>query len=248
MSNIDLWNYISKADGIQDSERLFSLFKDTLGSLGIDQVVYSLLTEHHSIDKKAKHAMFSGYRDDWMNFYVEKDYENLDPVIKYMMVKNGFFLWKNLEQEFRTLSQKERNLMHEAKDAGLRNGAGISIFNGRSEICGMGFANSNGDLDWKNPGLQSAVYMIASHFHMTYLELMKLPEKKNKTIKLAPREEEIIKWLAYGKSAPEISEILGISVNTIKTNIRNACSKLDCFGTRALVAKSIYLGLIRINI
>lgn len=248
MKHINLWNYIEQAGLAETPEALFELFKNTLNSLGIDQVVYSLLTEHKSVQKKAKHALFSGYSEDWMKYYLEKDYENVDPAIKFMLTQSGFFQWDNLEQDFRKLTKKERTLMHEADDAGLKTGAGISLFNGRSEICGMGFANSNGDIDWNDNNMQSVVYMIASHFHMAYLELLKDNIQNNQTIKLAPREEEIIKWLAYGKNIPETAVIMGRSVNTIKTNIKNACKKLDCYGTRALIAKAIYLGLIRINI
>ena len=45
-------------------------------------------------------------------------------------------------------------------------------------------------------------------------------------VRLSPREEEIIKWVAQGKSNAEISDLLFISQNTIATHRKNINRKL----------------------
>jgi DNA-binding NarL/FixJ family response regulator len=44
--------------------------------------------------------------------------------------------------------------------------------------------------------------------------------------KLTPREIEVINLLAYGFSYAQIAEQLGVTLNTLKTHIKRAYSKL----------------------
>jgi len=47
-----------------------------------------------------------------------------------------------------------------------------------------------------------------------------------KTWALTPREEEIMRWVAEGKTNWEISVILHVSLNTIKFHLKNVYEKL----------------------
>ncbi len=44
---------------------------------------------------------------------------------------------------------------------------------------------------------------------------------------LTTREQDILRWLALGKSAPETAEILSIAVTTVETHRKNIKQKLD---------------------
>jgi len=61
---------------------------------------------------------------------------------------------------------------------------------------------------------------------------------------ITPRETEVIRWMAEGKTMPEIGIILGISYATVNTHIRSAKSKVGVFKDTALVAKAIRGGII----
>ncbi|MER3417682.1 MAG: DNA-binding response regulator, partial [Chloroflexota bacterium] len=51
---------------------------------------------------------------------------------------------------------------------------------------------------------------------------------------LSPREREILRLLAGGRSAPAIARDLGISVNTVRRHIANLSEKLGVHGRVAL--------------
>ncbi|OHX66380.1 response regulator transcription factor [Flammeovirga pacifica] len=51
--------------------------------------------------------------------------------------------------------------------------------------------------------------------------------EKSKDILLSPREEEVLRLQASGKSMSEISEDLFISLETVKTHVRNIKAKLE---------------------
>jgi DNA-binding NarL/FixJ family response regulator len=59
-------------------------------------------------------------------------------------------------------------------------------------------------------------------------------EEKEKAV-LSPREREVLKLIAEGKSRKEIGKILGISVRTLDTHRTNILLKLGCKSTAELV-------------
>ncbi|AXA41666.1 response regulator transcription factor [Rhizobium johnstonii] len=62
---------------------------------------------------------------------------------------------------------------------------------------------------------------------------------------VTPRETEVIRWMAAGKTAAEIGTILGISHITVNTHIANAKARLGVFKDTALVAAALRNGIIR---
>ncbi|AUW41199.1 response regulator transcription factor [Rhizobium leguminosarum] len=62
---------------------------------------------------------------------------------------------------------------------------------------------------------------------------------------VTPRETEVIRWMAAGKTAAEIGTILGISHITVNTHIANAKMKLGVFKETALLAAALRNGIIR---
>ncbi len=61
---------------------------------------------------------------------------------------------------------------------------------------------------------------------------------------LTPREVEIVKWVAEGKTAKEISEIINISTHTIYTHRKNIMKKLKMNSTSELVLYAVRHGLV----
>jgi DNA-binding CsgD family transcriptional regulator len=61
---------------------------------------------------------------------------------------------------------------------------------------------------------------------------------------LTDRERDVLSWSARGKTMSEVSEILGVSEDTIETHIRHVLSKLDAANKTHAVAKAIYLDMI----
>jgi len=61
------------------------------------------------------------------------------------------------------------------------------------------------------------------------------------TSPLSSRESEVLHWLAYGKSGPEIAIILGISTCTVRIHIQSVKRKLDAVN----IPHAVYLALTR---
>lgn len=62
---------------------------------------------------------------------------------------------------------------------------------------------------------------------------------------LSPREHEVLHWLAHGKSGPEISIILGISLCTVRIHIQSAKRKLNAVNIPHSIYLAFALGILR---
>jgi LuxR family transcriptional regulator, quorum-sensing system regulator BjaR1 len=71
--------------------------------------------------------------------------------------------------------------------------------------------------------------------------LMKLGHKAPQ---FTSREIEIMTWAAKGKTSPEISDLLSVTEDTVKTHIKNACRKLSASNKTHAIALALTMGLI----
>jgi LuxR family quorum sensing-dependent transcriptional regulator len=62
---------------------------------------------------------------------------------------------------------------------------------------------------------------------------------RTKTPKLTPREAEVLTWVARGKSAWEIGEILQITQRTVDEHVQTAVRKLGAMNRTHAVALAI---------
>jgi DNA-binding CsgD family transcriptional regulator len=102
--------------------------------------------------------------------------------------------------------------------AGVRGTLGICTY----------FAFSNFDKK-AQARLRTLLYIVGPHFHLAYLRAttpVSTQSPSDAALMLTPREEEIIKWVAEGKTNWEISMILHVSLNTIKFHLKNIYDKL----------------------
>lgn len=62
-----------------------------------------------------------------------------------------------------------------------------------------------------------------------------------------PKEMEVLKLLAAGKSTEDIARFLGISVNTVDSHRRHLLSKLEARNVAELIMNAVSEGLLTAN-
>jgi DNA-binding CsgD family transcriptional regulator len=60
---------------------------------------------------------------------------------------------------------------------------------------------------------------------------------------LSAREREVLRWIADGKTNADITQILGVSLATVKTHVRHVLEKLQVETRTAACRRAIELGL-----
>ena len=71
------------------------------------------------------------------------------------------------------------------------------------------------------------------------------PTIKN-NLKLTAREIEVLRWVANGKSAREIGEILNITKRTVDEHVQSAVRKLGAVNRTHAVALALRDGIIKL--
>jgi DNA-binding CsgD family transcriptional regulator len=62
---------------------------------------------------------------------------------------------------------------------------------------------------------------------------------------LTNRENQCLRWVAAGRSDPQIGMILGLSANTIHAHIESAKTKLGANSRAQLVLRAVMAGILR---
>ncbi|MEJ2687195.1 MAG: autoinducer binding domain-containing protein [Gammaproteobacteria bacterium] len=224
-------------------DELFELFRRAVETIGIDQIVFSLMTDHAALNKRAGHGILVNYPEDWMSYYTEQGYETLDPVRHYMFAAAGPFEWRTLISN-PALTNKQKTFFNQAADAGLRTGFGIPLLGPRGALAGFGLASSAPDLDLDRNAL-SYINLLAQQFYQVYLTL-EGPPRMDDPVYMTEREKEILKWSANGKTRGEIGAVLNISENTVDYHLRNVYRKLDTNNITVAVLNALRNGLIQL--
>lgn len=243
-SMIDFLEYIERTNAAPSAEAIFTHFEHALAKLGFDLVLFSLMTDHASIGRQAGHGIMRNYAEDWMKYYTEKGYVEVDPVRRQVMLTTHPFLWDRLNA-VGAYSDDQRIMMHEAQDAGLRCGIGLGIHCSGREIAGFGFASTDGTAEI-NRNVLSLVKAITSQFHTAYTEFERKygQGRPPKPVHVTEMERQVLYLMLFGKTNPEIGDILGISYHTVGYHVKNLFEKLDATTRTYAVVKAIRFGIL----
>ncbi len=238
----DLGYWIEKINTSGQPEEAFDIFCKALNTQGYDRIAYTLCTDHPSLGLPKQHGLATSYPSDWMKYYVENDYINVDPVIRQLLSSRKPFFWDDVTAHPETPEDSVR-LMNEAADARVTDGVGISLVGKPGEIVGIGIARSDTQKGRDYESLAGA-YLLSVYFHETYRSMLEAPIQ----VELTSREKEILCWAAEGKVDEDIATLLSISSNTVRFHWKNIFLKLEANGKVYAITKAIRLQLIFPNI
>ncbi|HYD18886.1 MAG TPA: LuxR family transcriptional regulator [Patescibacteria group bacterium] len=214
-------------------DELFALYQKAMASLGYDRLVFSLMTDHPTIDRKAGHGIISNYPSDWMAYYGEKNFAPLDPVRAGMYATVGPFLWGEMEKT-QPLTRAQMLFMNEAQEAGLHSGIGIPLRGVMGAIAGVGAASSNSHVE-ADPFTLAKAHMYTSQFYNVFLAL-EAREVDVKPVYLSDREREVLQLTACGMTFKDIARALNVSPHTVRTY---KASILKKFGVKDITVAAL---------
>ena len=238
MTTQALEGYIYSLNSCVDTTGAFSTFCNILKDYGYTRVMFSLVTDHQTLCLPKRPGLETTYPKDWAKYYIDNNCAAYDPVRKQIEKKPLPFFWDDLINNNK-LSKSQMDFMELAKDFGVTDGIGLSIFSNFGEIIGIGASKANCE-KFKNYEDLANIYMLGSYFSETYKSFIRKPHN----IKLSEREKEILLWAAEGKADIDISDILNISENTVRFHWKNIFKKLDAYGRVFAVTKAIRLQII----
>ncbi|RUU14508.1 LuxR family transcriptional regulator [Mesorhizobium sp. USDA-HM6] len=181
--------------------------------------------------------LISNYPTSWTSRYLQQRYHNLDPVILRGLLGWDTFDW-GVERGRQYLPTSQQQILESAAEVGIRSGLTISMHDHRGRFAALTFASDES----RAPLLQSlahyekALQLIAINFHI-HVRHRLADDRVVDGVTLTPREFECLKWAARGKSAWDISQLLGVSKRTVTFHQENAKAKLGVRTTNQAIAR-----------
>lgn len=232
--------YIEKANRARTDEELVAVFLDTVRHHGYDRMTFCLFTDHANVGLSAGAHHLRNYPQDWMEYYFQKGFASVDPVIRYAYQSGGTFAWSEIEQNIGITSQQQA-ILDMGAEAGLNNGVCAPMWSA-NRLAGIGLASTE-VRDACDPNLD-LLTAYCNHFYLAFQRLHNKDARPYSNVTLTEKEREVLLWAARGKSDPDIGDIMGISEHGVGYHLRNIYKKLEANSRILAVVKAISLGLI----
>lgn len=236
-----LEDYIQTIEDCETPDQAFKKYCDIVKQLGYDRVVYSLMTDHPSLNLPKQHGLVSSYPEHWVNFYNDNNYMDHDPVAKLLLKTNKPFFWSDLLSK-QDISVEAQRVMNEAAESNINDGLAFAMPGSFGEVTAFGLARSVKENNQKKDyNTLSAVHLISIYFH----ELFRSEFTIESPVTLTDKEKDILQFACDGKTDDVIAEILGISFHTVRFHWKKIFNKLSAHGRTYAITKAIRLGLIQ---
>lgn len=236
-----MFDSVETLENVTSEDEAFAHLDKISRFFGLNSFAISGIPEAH--EKIEPYILLNGWPEEWSRRYMEKSYVRLDPVIQRTLLSDNAFVWSD-ELKKVNVDRKGMDFMREAMDFGFINGFSVPIHSIRGFRAIVTYASDRVDLSREARG---ALHMISIYAHNKIKELKSGGKSAvvDRAINLTPREKECISWCSEGKTAWEISAILGISERTVSHILENAQRKMNTTNRTQLVAETIRAGLIR---
>jgi len=235
--------YMEKANKARSVDELLQVFLDTVRQHGYDKMIFCLLSDHKNIGLAAGVGHIRNYPADWMKYYFEQGFDQLDPVISYCYQKLGTFTWQEMSERL-DLTRKQKLCLNLGAEAGLHNGICTPLW-GPHRFAGIGLASTE-----KKDACDGNTDMIAAYCNHFYLAFQRLHARPESTahpvpnIYLTCREKEVLTLVAEGKSDDCIAVLLKLTPHGVHFHLKNIYSKMQTNSRIYAAGKAIELGLI----
>lgn len=184
----------------------------------------------------------SSYSYDWSLRYVEQSFQRIDPVVETAIRSFVPLNWKDLDWTDR----KRRQLLREAVDFGVGNqGYTVPIHGPDGQFAIFVINATCSDEQWEKTIREHRhVLMIAANFfHQKVLDITNV-FGETPSVRLSPREVDVLTALALGKNRSQAAYELKISENTLRVYVDSARHKLGAVNIPHAIALGIRKGII----
>lgn len=191
-----------------------------------------------------KVSIITNYPDEWMKFYSVEKMQKNDPVVKYCWANTMPIRWLDLLNLRDYVSASGEQVLIRAREFGLQDGLSVPIKSPTGEIALLSVATSNlENLDERMLRLLHPAQYFGNAVFEHYMRVQLKPE--DRSLYLTDREKECLFWVCEGKTAWEISKILGVTERTVTFHLTSAMKKMGAVNRQHAAAKAILHGLIQ---
>lgn len=234
-------SYILEMDRADALDQILGILKKQVLRIGFEKFTYWLLWPSEG---PRVPLYLTSYPTDWTKHYLKSDFKSHDIIANCSAVSFRPFLWSDVRNRL-PLTKAQKLVFEDGNDFGLKCGGSIPIHGPKDAKATFTVASDVSEQEFEKLFLarRHELQLIATYAHEKIM-LLGLDKVPTGSIKLTPREIEVLTWSARGKTRWEIGVILRISEDTVKKHIENASQKLDASNKTHAIAVAIVHGLI----
>lgn len=230
-------NFIANANHNITEAELVHLYEKLLNSFGFHSY---LMTELPLVASMGPTDLFirNNWSKKWWDRYISRRYYLVDPISIASFTESKPFYWSDAAAKY-AKSQDALLFLEEAAREGLREGITFSFSDGLrwKSVVSIG-KDHTGRLEPQEVGL---LYLTSIQFGLA----LSTHKMKNIRLSLSSRESEILLWVACGKTAWEIGQILQIKKTTVDKHLQSTRIKLGAMTNAHAVSLAITQGQLR---
>lgn len=228
--------FVRSVEQAKSADAVCAELLKTVSQFGIRHILAGTIPRPGSTRAQQEaHVLLHEWPLQWWDRYFSKGYLFVDPAIRHVVTDTSPFLWSDLDPMCRDNPAAVR-VMREASEFQLKNGFTASLMTLDGTIAGFSMAGERLDLA---PEHHSILQLLATYALGRTLILEEPPNAP-----LTRREQDVLRWVAEGKTDWEIGVILHVSEHTADKMLRLVRGKLGASTRAHAVAKAIRLGII----
>src|SRR5690606_36605182 len=204
----------------QESAGILDIMYKAIDQYGFERFIVSGLPDR-GMDVRP-FVLLSGWSEEWYERYTRQGYVHLDPVARNCFSTTRPFDWSDAPYD-READLPARRVMEEARDFGMDEGFCVPIHMEGGMQGVVSLVGGTQELDDK---LRLELHMLALYAHGQLRFLNSTASDLAPRRAITGRESEVLKWVAAGKTAAEISAITGLSQRTVNQHCENAQRRL----------------------
>jgi LuxR family transcriptional regulator, quorum-sensing system regulator BjaR1 len=237
MLKTSTFEFIEEVERNRDPSSLADVFQKFIRKFGM--MYYMVGDPRPPVGLPRKRVWATTWPEEWLLRFGDRNYVGVDPVVRRMHVSNQPFRWAPDDGKS---DEEGSHILVEASEYGMASGFAVPIYgrDGLSVIVSIG--TQDYEIDRRD---EVCLHMAAIYLHKALERHRTQSPSPTRGPKLTPRERECLTWVAAGKTAWEISQILNIAEQTVHEYVRNAMNKLHATTRAQAVAAAIFHKQIR---
>ena len=176
--------------------------------------------------------------EEWSRTYVERDYIRDDPLVRYQRAAAAPFAWSEVRIDSERFP-RAAEVMRVRSEFGFRDGFVVPVPGAGGIYGGVYLGGARPELS----GLRKPALHMMGLYAFERAASFRGPNRKARGV-LTEREREVLSWVAVGKSAWDIGQILSISTRTVNEYSQRAIRKLGATNRTHAVVLALRDGLI----
>jgi LuxR family quorum sensing-dependent transcriptional regulator len=229
---------IEELGRLSSPDEVAARLERTLGIFGCDHVIFTGLPSHRQ--RLQDLVVLNTFPSEFFELYVERQFVDVCPIMRQCKRSILPFEWSEATCDPKR-EPRAAAVMSTAADFGIARGLAIPVPIPDQNKPHRAVSLSGTRLDLSIMA-KNSMHLIALYGFERLRNLMNAADEDKPA--LTPREREVLTWMAEGKSAWELGEILGLSARTVNEHSQTACRKLRAANRTHAVAIALEQKLI----